>query len=143
MLLQRTKTESRHSVSLSVYELVYCRLPMTLSETSHGDFPHNIDARQTASRHSASLDVHKMVFCSLLKTLSSATLHWDFPHNVVGRMRDRPHLGTLLQCMSTKWCSAVTGTPKSQQDIFELDLHWAGGAVQCTETGDSSSLVHR
>ena len=134
MLLRRTQTESRHSVSLSVHELVFCGLLMTLSESSHGDFPHNVEESmqdrcnftavnrallaigrlcscvllrrtqtQTESRHSVSLPVHELVFCGLLKTLS-ATSHGDVPHNVEESMQDRRHLGTLLPCLSTKWC---------------------------------------
>ena len=54
----------------------------------------------------SSLLVHELVFFGQLMTLS-ATSDGDFPNNVVGSMRDRPHLGTLLHCLSTKWCSAV------------------------------------
>ena len=39
--LRRTPTQTafRHSASLPVHEMVFCSLLMTLSETSHGDFP--------------------------------------------------------------------------------------------------------
>ena len=42
VLLRRTptQTETRHSDSLTVQELVSLGLPMTLSATSNGDFPH-------------------------------------------------------------------------------------------------------
>ena len=44
MLLRRTQTqtESRHSASMSVHELVFGSLLMTLSEKSHGAFPHHV-----------------------------------------------------------------------------------------------------
>ena len=47
VLLRRTpsQTAPRHSDSLPVQELASLGLPMTLSATSNGDFPHNVAGR--------------------------------------------------------------------------------------------------
>ena len=47
MLLRRTPTQTatRHSDSLPDHKLVFCGLLMTLSATSHGDFPINVVGR--------------------------------------------------------------------------------------------------
>ena len=54
VLLRRTPTQtaSQNSASLPVHKLVFCGLLMTLSATSHGDFPHNVVGSMRADRTS-------------------------------------------------------------------------------------------
>ena len=75
--LQRTPTQTttRHLASLPVYELVFCRLLMTLSATSHGDFPHNVVGRMQRRPHLGTLNrKNDKVHATFLPELSEGPL---------------------------------------------------------------------